>query len=72
MHESLWRVAAVAVPMVVFAAVGVACALNPDKFVPTGLNRGDLSRRVNRFEFRMLGVVFTLAALYVLFHLLRG
>ena len=62
----------VALFLLVFAGIGIAHVLNPDRFIArSGVRKGgELLTTGNRFGFRIAGAMFTGWALYVLYHLI--
>jgi len=59
-----------------FCVLGVLCIFNPDwgmkHFGPAHLREGGQMRQeMNRLQFRLMGVVFSVVALYILFHFLH-
>jgi di/tricarboxylate transporter len=74
MHqESPWRLVVTVVVLVFFAAIGVAHVINPDRFIKhTGVRKGgEMLGKWNRDSFRVVGVVFTAVAIYILYELFR-
>jgi hypothetical protein len=71
--NSLWKIAAVAVLLVIFACIGIAHVISPDRFIKrSGVRKdGELLTDFNRFQFRLAGAVFTALAVYLLYVLLR-
>ncbi|MBI1760379.1 MAG: hypothetical protein HYR56_02990 [Acidobacteria bacterium] len=68
---NLGRVLA-AMLLLVFAGIGVAHVLNPDRFIArSGVRKGgELLTAWNRLGFRIFGAFFTGGALYMLYHVI--
>ncbi len=64
----------VVVVLLFFAGMGIAHAINPDRFVrSSGFRKdGEMLEGWNGFSVRILGVIFTAFAIYGLYDILRG
>lgn len=71
--ESAWKLVLLVVVLVLFACVGVAHVIDPDRFIKrSGAPRGgEMLTALNRFGFRAVGAVFAGFALYGLYVVLR-
>ena len=60
--------------LVLFAGIGVAHVINPDRFIKhSGVRKGgEMLGKWNRDSFRVVGVVFTAVVIYMLYELFRS
>jgi hypothetical protein len=60
--------------LIFFAGIGIAHVINPDWFIKrSGVRKGgEVLEKWNRDSFRLLGVVFTAFAIYLLYTLFRA
>lgn len=75
MHQnSLWTTMLLAVVLLLFAAIGVACVINPDWLIkrsPGMRKGGEMLTEWNRTQAQDFGVIFAGCAIYGLYVLLR-
>ena len=59
--------------LITFAGIGIAHVINPDWFIKrSGVRKGgEVLGKWNRDSFRVVGVVFTVVAIYMLYELFR-
>jgi hypothetical protein len=74
--HALWRLLAgllFVLMLIFFAGIGIAHVINPDWFIKRSSVRkgGEMLQKWNRDQSRLLGVVFTAFAIYLLYELLR-
>jgi hypothetical protein len=69
-HNSIWAAILLLAVLLLFSGVGVATVINPDYFIRhSGVRQGgELLTRWNRFQFRVVGLIFAITPLYMLFH----
>ena len=72
--NDFWRLTLLIVLLLFFACLGVAHIVNPDWFIRrSGVRKGgELLSEWNRIQFRLLGAILTVFALYGLYSLLRS
>ena len=70
----LLKIALAAGVLLIFAGTGVAHILYPDWFLArSGVRKGgEMLTDLNRKGFRLLGLIFTGMAIYMLYYLLKG
>ena len=67
----MWRQFLAYTILVFFAGLGIAHALRPDRFMKPWHRGGELLTESNRFQIRLVGVVLTAGALYILYSIAR-
>jgi hypothetical protein len=60
--------------LIFFAGIGIAHVINPDWFIKrSGVRKGgEMLQKWNRDSFRLLGAVFTVFAIYLLYMMFRA
>ena len=67
----MWRQLLAYAILLFFAAVGIAHALRPDRFMKSWHRGGEMLTESNRFQIRLVGLVLAAGAMYVLYSITR-